>query len=107
MPMARLIGRAQADGIDPVTTYRTVDLFRRLGLVQEVGLGRNRMLELGDDYHAHHHHVICSACGKVTDFDSEVIENDLARVAKTLGFEITSHQLEATGVCAACRHRMA
>jgi Fur family transcriptional regulator, ferric uptake regulator len=103
MPMAKLIARARADGIDPVTTYRTVELFRKLLLIQEVGLGRNRLLELSDDYHAHHHHLMCASCGKITDFDSEVVETELSRMAGGLGFEIRSHQLEATGLCAACR----
>jgi Fur family transcriptional regulator, ferric uptake regulator len=98
VPMAKLIERSRAEGIDTVTVYRTVDLFRKLGVVQEVGLGRNRMLELGDDYGAHHHHVTCVECGRIMDFDSEVIEADLARVGKKLGFEIKWHQLEATGV---------
>lgn len=103
MPMARLISRSQADGIDPVTVYRTIELFQKLMLVQEVGLGRHRLLELSDDYHAHHHHVMCVGCGRITDFDSAVIEADLARVAEELGFDIRSHQLEATGLCATCQ----
>lgn len=103
VPMAKLIERARAQGVDTVTVYRTVDLFRKLGVVQEVGLGRNRMLELGDDYGAHHHHVRCEVCERIIDFDSDVIEVDLARVGEQLGFEIRWHQLEATGVCAQCR----
>jgi Fur family transcriptional regulator, ferric uptake regulator len=106
MPMAKLIGRGQADGVDSVTIYRTVELFRRLGLVQEVGLGRNRLFELSDDYQAHHHHFLCLGCGKITDFDSAVVEAELAQTARQLGFEIQSHQLEATGMCAACRQKM-
>lgn len=100
--MAKLIARAQADGIDPVTTYRTVDLFRKLGLVAEVGLGRNRLLELSDEVETHHHHLSCLLCGKVVDFDNAVIEAELARVGEKRGFVIRSHQLEATGVCADC-----
>jgi Fur family transcriptional regulator, ferric uptake regulator len=102
MPMAALIGRGQADGIDPVTIYRTVDLFRRLGFIQEVGLGRNRLLELNDGYQAHHHHFLCLSCGAIVDFDSDGVEGELARAAERWGFEIQSHQLEATGICAAC-----
>jgi Fur family ferric uptake transcriptional regulator len=101
--MAKLIAKAQGDGIDPVTTYRTVDLFRKLSLVQELGMGRNRLLELGDSYHAHHHHLACVVCGKISDFDSEAIETELRKVGGGLGFEIRSHQVEATGVCAECR----
>jgi len=103
LAMPKLIARGQEDGIDVVTTYRTVDLFRKLALVQELGMGRNRLLELSDSYHAHHHHLTCVVCGKISDFDSEAIETDLHRLGLELGFEIRSHQLEATGVCADCR----
>jgi len=101
--MAKLIARGQADGIDPVTTYRTVDLFRKLGLVSEAGLGRNRLLELSDEVERHHHHLSCVVCGKLVDFDNAAIEAELGRVGEQTGFAIRSHQLEATGVCAACQ----
>ena len=101
--MPKLIAKAQQDSVDTVTVYRTMDLFRKLELVQEVGLGRNRLFELSDDYHAHHHHLTCAQCGTIFDFDSEVIENDLNRISEQLGFRIRSHQLEATGLCANCQ----
>jgi Fur family ferric uptake transcriptional regulator len=103
MAMSALMMRGRADGIDPVTVYRTLELFRQLALVQEVGLGRNRLLELSDDYHAHHHHVMCLRCGQILDFDSAVIESELERLGESLGFKIDSHQLEATGLCAVCQ----
>ena len=102
LPMGRLIAKAQADGVDPVTTYRTVDLFRKLDLLQEVGLGRNRLLELSESQ-THHHHFTCTECGRITEFDSDAIEADLRRLAEHLGYAIRSHQLEVTGLCAACQ----
>ncbi len=102
MPMSKLIVKARADGVDPVTTYRTVDLFRKLGLVQEVGMGRNRLMELSDNYQAHHHHFTCLMCGKIDDFDSSALEYELQRIGGELGAEISWHQLEITGTCAGC-----
>ncbi len=100
--MGKLIAKAQDDGIDPVTTYRTIDLFRKQALVQDLGLGRNRLLELSDRYHAHHHHFTCVKCGRVFDFDSAAIELELKKTGSERGFEIHSHQIEVTGVCADC-----
>lgn len=105
--MAQLVAAGRRAGVDMVTVYRTVDLFRKLGLVQEVGLGRNRLLELSDDFLAHHHHATCVACGRIVDFDSGVIEADLRRLTQALGFELRSHQVEALGVCAECRSQQA
>jgi Fe2+ or Zn2+ uptake regulation protein len=103
LPMSQLIDRAKADGIDPVTTYRTVDLFRRLGFIQEVGMGRRRLYELSTGHQAHHHHFTCTTCGRITDFDSEAIEMGLHQAGDRLGLDIRSHQLEATGICGGCR----
>ncbi len=103
--MPKLIARATENGVDTVTVYRTIDLFRKMALVQEMGLGRNRLLELSDSYHGHHHHFTCIECGKIIDFDSEIIEANLVRAGQDLGFIIDSHQLEATGVCGVCRNQ--
>jgi Fur family ferric uptake transcriptional regulator len=102
LSMPQIIQNALADSIDKVTVYRTVDLLRKLDLVQEVGLGRNRLFELGETLHSHHHHLTCTECGKVIDFDDETIEADLQSIGKQLGFSIKSHQLEASGICASC-----
>lgn len=98
-----LMSTCQADGLDTVTVYRTLALFRRLGLVVELGLGRHRFLELGDDYHAHHHHFTCSNCGNITDFNEKLIEEGLARISQQLGATIQSHQLELVGLCTKCQ----
>lgn len=102
LPMPKLIAYASENGIDQVTVYRTMDLFRKLGLVQEIGLGRRRLFELSDTYHAHHHHFTCTECGQVIDFDSDVIEADLQRIGSERGLKIRAHQLEVTGTCKEC-----
>ena len=102
MSMPKLIDAARTDNIDKVTVYRTVELLRKLGLLQEVGLGRHRLFELSDYLHGHHHHFTCIVCGKIIDFDSSVIEADLTRIGADLGFTVHSHQLELTGTCEAC-----
>jgi Fur family ferric uptake transcriptional regulator len=105
LSMSKLINKAGEDGIDPVTVYRTLELLRKLNFIQEMGLGRNRLFELSDTYHSHHHHFTCSECGKVTDFDSEIIERDLHEIGEKLGFNVRAHQLEVIGVCLTCTNK--
>lgn len=102
LTMSQLIEKASVDGIDMVTAYRTISLFQKLALAQELGMGRNRLLELSDSFHGHHHHFICVKCGKVTDFDTEVVEAEIRRLGSQLGVAIDSHQLEVSGTCAQC-----
>ncbi len=100
--MPKLIERARADGIDPVTVYRTIELFRKLALIQEVGLGRNRLFELGEIHSVHHHHFICLSCGRILDFDSPAIETELQATAARTRFVLRGHQVEAVGTCEDC-----
>lgn len=104
--MHKLISAANQDNIDKVTVYRTIDLLRKMGLIQEVGLGRNRLLELSDAYHSHHHHFTCLSCGTITDFDSAIIESNLKQIGEQLGFTVRNHQVELTGTCKECAQKL-
>ncbi|HVQ44912.1 MAG TPA: Fur family transcriptional regulator [Candidatus Saccharimonadia bacterium] len=102
LPMRKLADRAAGDGVDSVTVYRTIALFTRLGFVREIGMGRHRLLELSDDFGEHHHHFWCSQCGAVTDFDNPELEQAIHAASQALGLTVQAHQLEITGLCAAC-----
>lgn len=103
LAMNKLSSIARSNGIDPVTVYRTIALFKRLNLVQEIGVGNRRLLELTDDFSGHHHHFWCSGCGKILDFDDESLEQAMHTTADKLGITIESHQLEITGRCRECQ----
>lgn len=103
LAMPRLILKASEDGIDRVTTYRTVNLLLELGFIQEFGLGRHRLLEVASDHDDHHHHFTCMQCGKLSDFDSVAIEEELDKIGTRLGFRTQSHQVEVKGLCLACQ----
>jgi Fe2+ or Zn2+ uptake regulation protein len=102
LPMSKLATRSKADGIDLVTVYRSIALFKKLELVQEIGVGNKRLLELSDDFGVHHHHFWCSICGKIIDFDNESFERSLENAATKLGIRIQSHQVEVVGICREC-----
>jgi len=55
----------------------------------------------------HHHHLICSTCGDVTDFSLDThTETNLARAlhraASQADFNATAHRLDLIGTCAGC-----
>jgi len=102
LSMRSLRQKAKTSGIDSVTVYRTIDLLKRLNLVQEIGVGNRRMLELTDDFGGHHHHLWCTSCGKMRDFDDPVLEATMTAAALRLGAKIESHQVEIVGLCSAC-----
>lgn len=96
-------------GIGLVTVYRTLKLLAELGLICELHTGDNcPSYTAGTSQH--HHHLICSGCGKVFDFTgANIIEPSLstleARLSHESGFRIYDHQLEFTGLCQICQER--
>ena len=86
------------------TVFRALDLFAELNLVER--------LDLPDGLHAyvacdasHHHHVVCSSCGRSADVEDSGIAEVVARIAAGTGFSITSHRLELFGLCPSCAAR--
>ncbi len=86
------------------TVFRTMKLMRELGVICQVVLDDGTAVyQLADEDRAdHHHHVICTECGRVTEFASDGLEGELERVADETGFEIDTHRLELYGRCASC-----
>ncbi len=90
------------------SAYRNLAVLERAGVVHRIvstdGFAR---YELAEDLTRHHHHLICSSCGSVTDFEvSQSVEHDLERVlsraAERAGFTARTHRLDLVGTCAAC-----
>ena len=84
------------------TIYRTLKILARLKLVCE--------LHAGDSYRSytisapgHHHHLICSSCGKVIDLPGCELEETQQILAKQAGFRIDGHLLEFIGLCPDCQ----
>jgi Fur family transcriptional regulator, ferric uptake regulator len=84
------------------TVYRTMNLLRDLGLVNEV--------HLGEEHHHYelrptreHFHLVCMNCGKVVEIGGELIEQLIGTVAEQHDFEITEAQVDFVGLCGDCR----
>lgn len=100
--MAALI-KHHAGQIDRASIYRTVALFRKLGIIQDIVAGGRRMIELTDSFDSHHHHLSCLRCGKSRTVADHALESDLERIASCNGFQPVSHQIEISGICADCQ----
>lgn len=82
------------------TVYRTLWLFRDLGLVITLGEAYDRTRF--DANLAPHHHFICGKCGKIVDFQSkELDELKLSAHVEKLG-EVRISQVIVHGVCVDC-----
>lgn len=101
---ASLIRNCSPAGIDASTVYRNIDLFRKVGLVSETGVGKNRYVQLTSDTHDHFHHLRCENCGKTISFDDDILEGLLKTIARKNGFSlVSSHTIEMLGRCLECK----
>ncbi len=91
------------------SAYRNLNELITCGVVHRVISGEDHNhFELSEDLTSHHHHLICTRCGRVDDVtldDSteEVITAALDRVARANGFHAEHHRLDALGLCVDCR----
>ncbi len=84
------------------TIYRTLEILARLKLICELHAG-DSCRSYTTSTPGHHHHLICSNCGKVIDSpDCELAEAQQS-LSKQTGFRIDGHLLEFVGLCQACQ----
>ncbi len=88
-----------------VTVYRTIDLLKRHGLIDELDLLHLR--GEGHFYESHatrdHIHIACLRCGKVREFESRLFERLKRQIERDLRIKITVSRTEIGGYCEACR----
>ena len=86
-----------------VTIYRTLEILTEMELICELHAGGNCRSYTISAPQRHHHHLICSNCGKVVDFTGHNLDELERRLTKESGFRIDDHLLEFTGLCQACK----
>jgi Fe2+ or Zn2+ uptake regulation protein len=83
--------------------YRSLALFRRLGVIQDIVASGRRMIELTDAFDTHHHHLSCQVCGALASIEDAAIERRLDQIARARGYQPVRHQIEVSGICAQCQ----
>ena len=83
------------------TVYRTMKLLVDAGLAQERhfadGIARYEI------EHEHHDHLVCTKCGKIVEFECQMIEQSQLDIAEQYGFLVLRHRHELYGHCGDCR----
>jgi Fur family ferric uptake transcriptional regulator len=106
---ATLLEQAQQReaNIDRATVYRTLDLLKKLRLVDELDL-----MHLNGEKHYYevrtrrdHLHLACFQCGGIEEFETPLFEELKAEIAREKGFEIQVVRMEVGGRCSSCRQK--
>ncbi|MFP3975225.1 MAG: Fur family transcriptional regulator [Dehalococcoidia bacterium] len=87
--------------ISPATVYRSLNLFKELGLVDERKLGKTRCYYEAKNS-PQHQHMVCRGCDRVIDFESPLISELVEQVRREHNFNVTKAELYLEGFCTEC-----
>ena len=84
------------------TIFRALELLTSLHVVERLDLPNRSHAYVLCDPDEHHHHLVCSRCGRSVD----VADGELARLVDEIGrrngYRIETHRLELFGICPLC-----
>jgi Fur family ferric uptake transcriptional regulator len=88
--------------IGRATIFRTLDLLADLHAVERIDLPTGEHAYVACEP-AHHHHVVCSNCGRSRDVDDAGWRAVLRDIERRTGYRIDDHRLELFGRCPDCQ----
>jgi Fe2+ or Zn2+ uptake regulation protein len=83
------------------TVYRTLEVLDEIGALRRVH-GHDHCESFVPTGAEHGHTVVCSGCGRVTEFTACDMRAISAAATRETGYRITDHFLQLTGLCKAC-----
>lgn len=96
--------RERDPNIDRATVYRTIELLKRLGLIDELDLmhldGEKHFYEVRSQ--EDHLHLVCFDCGEILEFATPAFGLLKDEIAVRNRFRIQVMRLEVGGLCSSC-----
>lgn len=96
------------------TVYRTLELLVQTGLLFKFDFGDGRAryeLSEGPKGARHHHHLVCTNCGRVIDY-TDFVDDEIELLSRTekglsqkFNFKITNHLIQFYGLCDKCQNK--
>jgi Fur family ferric uptake transcriptional regulator len=85
------------------SVYRVLESLHEVGSVRRVDVG-DGVARYEPVRAQHHHHLVCTACGKVEAFDDAELERAIRRVEAKSGYAVETHDVVLQGACDTCRN---
>ena len=94
--------------IDRVTVFRNVNLLVKKRLIYKVEFNEGKYRYESASL-PHHHHLVCTKCGRVIDIESDSLHSEIKKITKKVNmifnFQIEEHKVEFFGKCKTCKNR--
>ena len=88
--------------IGRASVFRTLDLFTQLGIIRPTYIDTSLTPTYVMMHEGHHHHIICSSCNRVIEFENCGLEQLTKALEEKLNVKINGHLLEFYGFCETC-----
>ncbi|HUV16567.1 MAG TPA: Fur family transcriptional regulator [Pelolinea sp.] len=98
-----LLAKVRSPRIGLVTVYRTIEKLESLGFVDRVHQ-TEQCQTVFRGTPEHKHLLVCADCGKSVYFNGLDVEEKFLDAGKELGYQITGHWLQLSGLCPECRN---
>lgn len=90
-------------GLTRATIFRSLDVLTDLELVERLDLPSGEHAFVACRPAQHHHHIVCSSCGRSTEVADIGFDAVTASIARATGYRVDAHRLELFGLCPSCR----
>lgn len=85
------------------TVYRTLQSLAEIGAVDVLQTPDGETLYRHCLTDHHHHHLVCTRCGRSEEVEGGPVEKWAELVAARYGYKLVAHDAEIYGVCRACQ----
>ncbi len=96
--------QSKMPGVHKSTIYRTLELLEEAGCVFKSEMGDQFIYHHAEE--GHHHHLVCSKCGKTIELDENVFAPVKRSLGEKYGFRIDLKHVVISGLCKDCRNKV-
>jgi Fur family ferric uptake transcriptional regulator len=89
-------------GVHKSTIYRTLELLEETGCIYKSELDDKSIYHHAEE--GHHHHLVCSKCGKTIDCDENLFIPVEQKLGKKYGFHVNFKHVVMSGICEECKN---
>ena len=94
---------AREEKVGLTTVYRTLQSLADIAAVDVLHMASGETLYRACQTERHHHHLVCTECGRTEEIDGGPVEEWAKQVAADYGFALSSHDAEVFGMCPKCQ----
>ncbi len=88
--------------VSRATIYNTLDILVESGLIKKHHFGENKTLFERSYGFEDHHHIICTNCGKILEFQDPIINYRVDALNDSLDVSPMAYSLNVYGMCKNC-----